>query len=215
MTDPMVAPPPHQRGRLFYIVATLANAISSAALVVLGILGAMAAKHALDLTERAWVAPAGPIFRPEKPPPAAPLEKDRPIHFIVNLFNSGKEPALSVAYKISNYTVDSYDPVRSSMDDIVLPVNSTCDGLEPKGGRPSFPPSAVSSMTMDSMHAESPLTVDDRILNGSRFYAVQGCVAYLTLERVHRTGFCYVLEYIPSSKNPPAFSVCAQGFYID
>jgi hypothetical protein len=196
-------------------IAHIATAVTAGFLVGVGVWGVYETKMALRLSERAWVTPVGAIFRAEKKPPDPPFEKDRPIHFVVNFLNSGKEPAFSVTYKITNSEIDKFDPYTTTMDSVITPENNTCKGLMPESGRPSLPPSGNAVITMDSMHAESPFTTDDNIIGGSKFYMVQGCVAYRTFGDIHRSAFCYILEYVPVPKEGPGFAVCARGFYTD
>ena len=57
-------------------------------------------------------------------------------------------------------------------------------------------PGFIANITFDTAHGDPQLYADDRIINGSKFYVVLGCIAYMTFNAIHRSGFCYVLEWI-------------------
>jgi hypothetical protein len=195
--------------------AQISTAVATIVLVGVGIWGVIEINHSLTLSQRAWVVPTGAVFRAETPSPGPNLQNNRPIHFIVAFLNSGKEAGVDVNYAIRNYIIDSYDPSRTSVETLVIPDNHTCRGLVAQKGRPAFAPNAVVGVTLDSVHGEPPLVADDRIIKGTKFYVVQGCISYVTFAEIHRSGFCYILENVPGRSNPLAFRICARGFYID
>jgi hypothetical protein len=100
------------------------------------------------------------------------------------------------------------------MDTIVVPPNTTCSGLDIIKGTVPTTPSSLTAHTFDTVHGEPPFYIDDRIINGSKFYVALGCVAHTTFETTHRTGFCYLLEWTPA-ENRRVFSACARRFDVD
>jgi hypothetical protein len=195
--------------------AHISTVVATIVLVGVGIWGVIEIERSLKLSQRAWVVPTGAVFRPGTPAPGPNLENNRPIHFVVAFLNSGKEPGVDVNYTMSNYIIDSYDPSRTNVETLAIPDNGACRGLATQKGRPAFAPNAVVGVTLDSVHGEHPLVVDDRIIKGTTFYVVQGCIAYATFAEVHRSGFCYILENLPGRSNPLTFRICARGFYMD
>ena len=64
---------------------------------------------------------------------------------------------------------------------------------------------------MDSSYGDPPFLVDNRVLNGEKFYVVRGCIAYVTYDVPRRATFCYILISGPAAntavvqlgQNPP------------
>jgi hypothetical protein len=168
----------------------------------------------LKLQQRAWLAPIGANLT--KNP-----EKDGGIAFAVLFTNSGREPATGVKVQIKNSAIDSYDPKFTNMADINVPKNDTCDGLMPDPGRTVIPPTGIGigfGVTENSIHGDPRFVADERIINGSKFYVVRGCAAYLTQNRVRYSSFCYILQSeMPAQPAQPASRIfgltpCAAGF---
>jgi|GEM_PF-4801898 len=205
--------------------ANIWNAVATVFLVIVGIWGIIVTKRALELNERAWIAPLTAQLT------TAP-ENGSPLHFIIAFINSGRQPARDVTFAIQNAAIDSFDPLKSDMYDIVVPPNTSCANLVSGKGRVIIPPVSTGgafSNQFDTIRGSPPFYADDRILNGSKFYVVRGCVAYNTYETIHRTAYCYVLQALTQFQNPPqgqvppnvangrafVFATCAGGFDAD
>jgi hypothetical protein len=83
------------------------------------------------------------------------------------------------------------------MDDISVPDNTACVGLEPIPGRTIIAPTTANlgiGWIFDSRHGEPQFLVDDRIMKGDKFYVMTGCAAYKTYSKTHRSSFCYIME---------------------
>jgi hypothetical protein len=168
----------------------IATTVATFFLVVVGIWGVLTTKNALKLTERAWISPVNAALQ-------LPIEKGKPVRFNVIFINSGREPAVDVNYYYVNSTTDSFSD-DIDIKTIELGVNTSCDNLMPESGT-NIPPSGSSQFatgiwaTMDSLRGKPPYEVDDKVLNGDRFYVVKGCASYRTFKEIHHSGFCYIL----------------------
>jgi hypothetical protein len=153
----------------------------------------------LKIQQRAWLTPIAATL--VKTP-----EKDAGISMAILFTNSGREPATGVRVQIKNSTIDSYDAKFANMPDIVVPKNDTCEGLTPDPGRTVIPPTAIGTgvaITENSIHGEPRLVADDRVVNGTKFYVVRGCAAYLTQQKTRYSSFCYILySEIPVLPSP-------------
>jgi hypothetical protein len=205
-------------------MANWANAIATAFLVVLGVLGYFGARNALRLSERAWLSSTGasikpveikPADNPQSAPTVVYIKRDQPIYFTLSCSNSGKEPALNVKPRILNSTIEGYDPLKTVSEAIQVPENTSCDGLLPEKGHYIIPPSANMTMNVASNFGEPSLIADDKLVNGEKFYVVRGCIAYDTIGAVHRSGFCYIFDTRQRPGYVPSFENCLRGFYID
>jgi hypothetical protein len=192
--------------------ATLAHfctAAATAVLVGVGVWGISATKNSLELSERAWVTATGAELHP-----LFPFEKNKAIHFTVSFVNSGRQPALDLNWRIRNTGIDSFDNNNVSMDTIDVPRNTSCVGLTTEKGRATLTPGTNYGIIFDSIHAEPPVYINDRIIDGSKFYVALGCLAYTTFEFLHHSGFCYVLTSSPTEQRK-VFEACASGFDAD
>jgi hypothetical protein len=109
-------------------VAHVATAVATGFLVVVGVWGVWETKKALELSQRAWLSPIDAQL-------VIPLEIGKPIHFRLILQNTGREPARDVHFHLLNSTIEAYDPVTVSMNNITVPDNTSCDGIRPEQGR--------------------------------------------------------------------------------
>src|ERR1700730_12377886 len=88
--------------------ATAWVALATLFLGGVGIWGVLETRHALELTQRAWVNPlCAQLVRP--------LEKAKSIHFAVLTMNSGREPARDVNIHLKNTVIDSFNPLTASL----------------------------------------------------------------------------------------------------
>jgi hypothetical protein len=196
-------------------IAHFGTAIATAVLVGVGIWGISATRNSLELSERAWISTTGASLRvdPNANQPT-PLQKNQPIHFAISFINSGRQPALDINWRIKNASIDSFNYHLSSMDEIVVPHNTSCSGLAIEKGRFTMTPGLLSTLEFDTAHGDPQFYADDRIVDGSKFYVVLGCLAYTTFEAARHSGFCYVFENVPA-ENRRVFVTCASGFDTD
>jgi hypothetical protein len=149
-------------------------AAATVLLVVVGIWGVIETKSALEATQRAWIVPLGAQL-------SSQLETDQGVRFATILSNVGREPATAINYRFKTSTIDAYNPQFTSMYDVVIPENTSCNGLEPIEARSILPPSTTLipgvAFNFDTRHAEPPFLVDNRILNGNKFLVITGCDA--------------------------------------
>jgi hypothetical protein len=146
------------------------------------------------------------------------LEKDKPVEFEVVVINTGREPARDVSFRFLNSTIEGYDQPTTSFYDIQTPTGSPCEGLRPEKDRVVFPPSIANISAfhrLNSLHGAPGYTIDEKLIDGQRFYVVSGCMVYITFGSAHHSTFCYILETrrSPAEPGPPleSFSSIAQG----
>jgi hypothetical protein len=170
-------------------VTSVSLVIVTAGLVAVGIWGVCETRTVLELSERGWVSPVsiGLIGNPEA---------GKPIRFQIAMVNTGHEPAIDVNFGFKNATIDSYDPDITDIRNVQVPANDTCAGLAPVKDRFVIVPSMVGIASLhnfDSGHAEPQLFADERIVNGSKYYVLLGCLAYMTFDKTRYSSFCYIL----------------------
>jgi hypothetical protein len=166
----------------------------------------------LELTQRAWISPvAATLLRK--------LEKDRGILFGIDVINSGREPAVGVKMYIHNDTIESFDPQFADVTEITVPENTSCDlGIPERGASIVAPtaPGMFNLLAKDTNYGIPQFHVDDRILNGTRFYVVNGCVVYLTYNKPHHSKFCYILQSEVVDNVPKfKFATCGRNWDAD
>jgi hypothetical protein len=195
-------------------LAHFATATGTVFLVVVGVWAVYETRRSLELSQRAWVSPAGAQLTTQT------LEKNTPLRFDVSFVNSGREPAIDLNFKTLNSTIDAYDPLTTDMRTIAVPENTSCEALMPAKGRAVFAPLQTSAYhyQFDSLNGEPPLNVDDNILDDKKFYVVRGCVAYVTFQVVHHSVFCYILTpFLVNNGQSKVrlFESCPHGFEIN
>jgi hypothetical protein len=144
----------------------------------------------LELNERAWVIPVGAQL-------TAPPELGKPLHFVVKFLNTGRQTAKDINVEIDNSVIDAYNPSETDMNTIAVPANTSCQNIKTVPDRPVFPPTssgAVITQALDTIHGTPPYNAEPKMFSGDKFYVVRGCVAYMTYEKPHTSGFCYILE---------------------
>jgi hypothetical protein len=160
-------------------------------LVSVGVWGIIETRGALELSERAWLAPGSP------PILLTSVERNEPIRFGLQFVNSGRQPAYDVTIAIQNFTIEAYNTEFVSLPDIVVPTYRDCGGLSAVPGRAVYAPSQPGYnylVVEDSMHAQPVFRVDEQIMNGTRFYGINACIAYNTFSKSHHTALCYILS---------------------
>jgi hypothetical protein len=201
--------PPKQRSRIAEYLGTADfwTALATIFLVIVGIWGVIETKHALKLSERAWISVIGAGLR-------APPEEGKVIQFNAILINFGKQPGISTDYAVQHGTVKA--PPPEDWTSLSVERNNTCEGLHPKAGAQAIMP-ALNALGIvrgfDSGNGRDPMTASKAIIDGVFHYYVRGCVAYETFEEPHISSFCYVLKTqagVAWDKTP--FVACNTGF---
>ena len=95
--------------------------------MIVGAVGIVEGKKALELTQRAWVVPitANLMGSPEA---------GKAFHFLILFINSGREPALNVDAKFTTATIDAFDPQTIDMRDIKITAEDPVSVLIPLPG---------------------------------------------------------------------------------
>jgi hypothetical protein len=118
------------------------------------------------------------------------------VHFWVLMANSGREPARDVNIRIKGTTIDAFNVITTSLENITIPGDTSfCEGVHPANSRLIIPPltGTGNATDLDSVYEEPPFYVDDKILRGEKYYVVRGCIVYVTYSVPRRTTFCYIL----------------------
>lgn len=186
------------------------TALATIFLVGVGIWGVAETKHALKLSERAWVSPVATVL-------AAQLEEGKVIRFNVVFVNFGKQPGINTIYAIQHGVTKA--PPFEDWSSLTVEKNSTCDGLIPVKGAFAIVPSINgigTFRTFDSGTGKDPITTNKAIIDGVLHYYFRGCVAYTTFDETHISSFCYVLQSRAGVEwNKLAFLPCHTGFEAD
>lgn len=153
----------------------------------------------LRVQQRAWINIVGSLL-------AQPLEIDQPIRMQLFISNSGREPARFVRVAIQNDIIESYDPKNTDMRDIEVPEKRSCsqNGTE---GLVVPPSSGLANVAIaeDSAHGITRYLIEKKILEKTKYYVVQGCIHYLSLDKDRHSSFCFILQ--PQDNKPAAIPV--------
>jgi hypothetical protein len=163
-------------------------ALATIILAGIGAWGVLETKHALKLSERAWVSAVNATL-------TAPIEEGKAIRFNIPLLNFGREPAINMAYATQNGTIKA--PPYDDWSSLVVEKNTSCDGLLVQKGAQAIMPSLnglASLRAFDSEVGRDPMLASKPIIDGTLHYYVRGCIAYETFEELHYSSFCYVLQ---------------------
>jgi len=174
--------------------AGVSSTVATSLLVIVGVWGVIATGQSLQLSERAWVS----VVSAQVNPTPAGL----PLHYHVAAVNSGKQPALDVAF--SQDTGEIAVPPGNDLNGVTLRENTTCRGLAPLKGGGIIAPGTTMFRNTDSGRGEHPVFIDKNFLNGDSMIFVQGCVAYRTFNTIHHTGYCLVIIPVMGYPPPPA-----------
>ena len=185
--------------RRAFIVSIIAVIISLSALAV--------SKYSADnarKADRAWLGPAS-VRLNERPVGGKRLE------FVVEYQNTGRQPALSVAYFLGSHALPESDKRGANRDRALEDVKS-CKLLMPEDQQVIFPGKGnlepyrpVSDLLQTAVDAQVPIYVD-------------GCFAYWTVDGPHHTAFCF--KYDPDFPRHDAegklmLDLCDFGHYAD
>jgi hypothetical protein len=167
----------------------------------------------LRLQQRAWLTP----LRARSVVPAWSPKTNEGIDFVLEMANSGREPATGVVIKIHNDFIDGTSAKQINVPDLKIPKNTSCAGLHSVPESAVVPPTGVGpsfSSGQSSIYGEPRMVADDKIINGDKFYLVEGCIAYVTLGEERHSSFCYVLHSRTGDNNQRRFQfiACSSGF---
>ena len=183
-------------------------------------IAATAAKSSADanigqLTEmresgRAWVSPTNATLD-------RPISAGFPLGFHVLYQNTGREPALALNQLVISDTFSNVPPIQN-WDNIPVR-NDTCDHVDPReGGQVVYPSGGQvlggNAYSYDARLVDKPFAklIYDAVVAKTVVFYVKGCFAYTTVNKIHKSGFCYFLR-------PPneqigqqwEFKICPKG----
>jgi hypothetical protein len=139
-------------------------------------------------SERAWISVLGAAL-------GAPLEEGKTIRFNVLFQNTGKQPAIDLAFNNQNAVITA--PPYDDWTGLSVSKNTSCEGLSPIEGEFVAAPNSggtVSIRGFDSGRGDTRITADKSLIDGVSHYYIRGCIAYVTFEEIHHTGFCLILQ---------------------
>ena len=127
--------------------------------------------------------------------------------------DTGKDPAEDFNHAEIGGAMLIPDVVHD-WDAVKFPANETCKDLMPLTGGPIIYPAQILSEVGYGIsplkHAQATM---EEIEAGRRVFWLNGCFAYRTLGRIHRSGFCFFLR---ARYNKPiadwTFKSCPSGF---
>jgi hypothetical protein len=183
-----------------------AAAVGLGGLLVLG-LQLYEAHTATVEANRAWIAPINAILE-------GPLIKGQPVPVEVIYQNTGKEPAIDTNNGGDSGITMPLSPAEADQQQLVGPfrnAESKCVGVKPRGGSPAIFPTGPVQMSI-----ERTVLADDAILNGSRTFYVEGCIAYNTMGETHTSSYCFWLgRHIDPQTKLRQFQTCIGGFHAN
>ncbi|MGB6325735.1 MAG: hypothetical protein WBG11_08160, partial [Methylocella sp.] len=109
--------------------------------------------------------------------------------------NTGKQPATDLAFSNQNAVITA--PPYDDWTGLSVSKNTSCGGLNPIEGEFVAAPNSAGTVSLrgfDSGHGDTYITANKSIIDGVSHYYVRGCIAYITFEEIHRTGFCLILQ---------------------
>lgn len=157
-------------------------------------------------SQRAWVGPRSARLTAE-PNVAERLE------IIVAYQNTGREPAHNFTYEINTFTTtpeeDEAGDAERRMDNFFKKCRSKSQAPP---GQVIYPSSGSTRGYTLTVRLDN-IEVDDALVNGDKFVVVQGCFVYQTLQKVHRSFFCYF--YKAGVTKISSMSICNVGHHAD
>lgn len=150
------------------------------------LMAAHTAQKALELSERAWMAP-------RKAALVMPLSPVTEMKLAITFENTGRGPANNVRTAGFGNNTQIFHP-DTRQNAVILPKNNTCDWISSaEPGIATIFPGGPYDMYLPFAGGNPPPGLLDQIVNDERGLYVEGCIAYDTLETTHHTAFCYYL----------------------
>jgi hypothetical protein len=189
-------------------------AFATLTLVIAAIYQHNDAVDALELSQRAWIAPTEIKIDPEIPL----VEGAKSIAFQLAYQNVGRGPAadLKISQQFGAFLLST--PFTS--DQTQIPENNTCDGRLPLMERGTVYPSRFSSdinvQPYNGIPDINPEQSIREIIAGARLVYINGCFLYNTMGASHLSAFCVFL--FPDKTKPVEkwrFVTCRKGSWAN
>lgn len=158
--------------------------IGTWALAVVGGIGILDSRRAVESSERAWLAPLGGQLK------GAPA-KGQPLDYVVFYRNVGKDPALKFTEAHTSGHIAMPDMLHGQLP--AIPENDTCVGLHPTFEKVVYPSSQNLNEGYELYLQIRPDAVDGIIERMTLEY-VQGCFAYESMGSPHHSSYCFFLD---------------------
>ena len=157
-------------------------------------------------SQRAWVGPLNAKLSAE-PKLAEPLE------IIVAYQNTGREPAHNFTYDIDSFAAtpeeDNAGDVSRRTSDFL---NECRNKSQARPGQVVYP-SAGFAGGYSLIYRPNEIEVDDAIIAGEKVVVMQGCFVYQTLQKLHRSYFCFF--YKAGFTKIRSMNICTVGHHAD
>jgi hypothetical protein len=147
----------------------------------------------LVASQRAWVGPNDANMVP--PVAFAPLQ------VTVLYGNSGRQPAPTFALLMAKiYSLEEWNSGTAVTDIEKTKAECLQQPMNDQGARITFPTSGFTNFfikndgTQQNLRDVQRLSVTPGLVSGKEVLALRGCFVYRTVERVHRTSFCYFYQ---------------------
>lgn len=161
-------------------------------------------RESLIVSGRAWVGPRQAKI-------SSPIEAGKPIEFLFEYANTGREPALDLSYSIDGFISSNDEEKRgTSAARVFLALNNCRAAREIGPGQIAFPSSGFSTY---SLTAKIPTALEQAVIDGDKTLIVQGCFLYRSFKIVRHTYFCFF--YRGNSTKPDSLNICTAGHYAD
>ena len=115
-------------------------------------------------SERAWISVLGATL-------GAPLEEGKPIRFTVIFQNTGKQPAIDLAFNNQNAVITA--PPYEDWTGLSVSKNTSCEGLSPIEGEFVAAPNSAGTLSVrgfDSGRGDTRITADKSLIDGVSHY---------------------------------------------
>lgn len=163
-----------------------------------------AARDSLIASERAWVGPRS--ARSDGIP-----EKEREYPIYMDYQNSGREPAIEMAYDVLAFAFSGEDDSSGSVRNRITGFIDSCKiKWQPHSAQVVYPSTGGLGLTGYVLSTKLSATeIDDDVVSGAKSVAYAGCFSYKTVGTIHRSSFCYFFN--AKTSKPANWNICAFG----
>jgi hypothetical protein len=167
-------------------------------------------RTAFETGSRAWISPIAVGLR-------QPLENGKPISFGIWYDNVGKLPAIDLHTRYAAYSFDN-DNMDNGLAMATVDKEDMCRDVQPLPDAEVVYPNSGGVKMLISLKPPDPTTgqtdpIYRSFMSGNHSFVIQICIAYRTLNRIHRSAFCYF--YRPGLSEGNDFNRCDKGNKAD
>ena len=204
-------------------VGTLLIGIATIALVASTIIQWRAFVTSDERARRAWLSPINLGIKGILGAGGSPDY----VQLSVDYQNTGREPALNVAFYVSAKLFDAASPKRlgdapntlTAADITLLDENNACDNLLPiVTGATAYPSTAARYQISSNIFPAQWSTIYEMttwLTENTKILYVNGCFSYTTIEQTHYSKFCQYLQIESGLLAEIPFKNCPSGNWAD